>query len=80
MGAVEGKRIVVSGDVIGTLKVGDFGWSGSIDFNKPVYIESLRSFAKVDTDIMLPGHGMISFHQPRRRVEQVLNSALMQWR
>lgn len=76
----EGKRIVVSGDVIGTLKVGDFGWSGSIDFNKEVYIESLLRFAQIDTDIMLPGHGMIYFHQPRRRVEQVLNSALMQWR
>lgn len=76
----EGKRIVVSGDVIGTLKVGDFGWSGSIDFNKEIYIESLLRFAKVDTDLMLPGHGMIYFHKPRRRVEQVLNSALMQWR
>ena len=75
-----GKKLVVSGDVIGTLLVGDFGWDGSIDFDKKVYIESLRRFAKVDTDIMLPGHGMIYFHKPRWRVEQVLNSALMQWR
>ena len=76
----ENKRIVVSGDVIGTLNVGDFGWDGSIDFNKQIYIESLRKFAKVDSDIMLPGHGMIYFHEPRRRVESVLNEALMQWR
>jgi len=76
----EEKRIVVSGDVIGTLLVGDFGWDGSIDFNKQVYMESLKRFAKVDSDIMLPGHGLIYFHKPRRRVEQVLNSALIQWR
>jgi glyoxylase-like metal-dependent hydrolase (beta-lactamase superfamily II) len=76
----ENKRIVVTGDVIGTLLVGDFGWDGSIDFNKLVYIQSLRRFAKIDSDIMLPGHGLIYFHKPRRRVEQVLNEALIQWR
>ncbi|GAB3271743.1 MBL fold metallo-hydrolase [Larkinella harenae] len=76
----ESKRVVISGDVIGTLLSGDFGWSGSIDFDKKIYTESLRRFAKVDTDLMLPGHGMVYFHKPRRRVEQALNSALMQWR
>jgi len=76
----EGQRVVVSGDVIGTLLAGDFGWSGSIDFNKPAYINSLRRFARVDSDLMLPGHGMIYFHQPRRRVEDALNAALMAWR
>jgi len=76
----EGKKVVVSGDVIGTLLVGDFGWSGSIDFNKTTYITSLRRFAQIDSDIMLPGHGMIYFNKPRRRVEAVLNEALMQWR
>ena len=76
----EGQRIVISGDVIGTLLSGDFGWSGSFDFDKKIYTESLKKFAKVDTDIMLPGHGMSYFHKPRWRVEQVLNSALMQWR
>lgn len=76
----EGRRLVVSGDVIGTLLAGDFGWSGSIDFDKPVYLESLKRFAEVDSDIMLPGHGLIYFHQPRRRVENALNAALMQWR
>lgn len=76
----DGKKVVFSGDVIGTLLVGNFGWSGSIDFNKEAYIESLRRFAKIDTDIMIPGHGMIYFHKPRRRVEEVLNIALMEWR
>ena len=76
----EGKRLVVSGDVIGTLLAGDFGWSGSIDFDKSTYIESLKRFSRVDTDIMLPGHGMIYFHKPRRRVQQALNTALMEWR
>ncbi len=76
----EGKRLVVSGDVIGTLLCGHFGWDGSIDFNKPVYIESLRRFAREDTDMMLSGHGLVYCHKPRRRVEEVLNEALIQWR
>lgn len=76
----EQKRICVSGDVIGTLLAGDFGWNGSIDFDKKVYTESLRKFAKIETDIMLPGHGMIYFHKPQWRVEEALNSALMEWR
>jgi glyoxylase-like metal-dependent hydrolase (beta-lactamase superfamily II) len=76
----DGKDVVVSGDLIGTLLGGDFGWGGSIDFDKKIYMESLRKFAKVDSDIMLPGHGLIYFHKPRRRVEEALNAALMQWR
>lgn len=76
----EGQRVVVSGDVIGTLLAGDFGWSGSFDFDKTCYLKSLERFAQVDTDLMLPGHGMIYFHKPRRRVEQAFNAALMEWR
>jgi glyoxylase-like metal-dependent hydrolase (beta-lactamase superfamily II) len=76
----EQKRIVVSGDIIGTILGGDFGWDGSIDFNKEVYIDSLRRFAKVEMDMMLPGHGLIHFHNPQYRIEESLNSALMQWR
>ena len=76
----EGKRVVMSGDVIGTLNVGHFGWDGSIDFDKQIYLESLKRFARVDSDIMLPGHGTVYFHKPRRRVEQALNEALIQWR
>lgn len=76
----EGKKIVVSGDVIGTLLSGFFGWDGSIDFDKSKYTESLLRFSKIDTDIMLPGHGMIYFHKPRIRVEEALNAALQEWR
>ncbi len=76
----EGKRIVAAGDVIGTLLCGDFGWSGSIDFDKKVYTQSLLRFSRIDTDVMLAGHGLSYFHQPRRRVEQSLNSALIEWR
>ena len=76
----DGKSFVVSGDVIGTLLDGYFGWNGSYDFDKQKYLETLRRFSKIDTDIMLPGHGMIYFHQPRRRVEEAFNQALCQWR
>jgi len=76
----KGKQIVVSGDVIGTLLDGYFGWNGSIDFDKQKYLKSLKRFSKYNSDMMLPGHGMIYFHSPRRRVEQAFNQALCQWR
>jgi glyoxylase-like metal-dependent hydrolase (beta-lactamase superfamily II) len=76
----EGRVVAVSGDVIGTLLDGYFGWNGSIDFDKAAYLRSLQRFALFDSDIMLPGHGMIYFHAPRRRVEQAFNQALCQWR
>ncbi len=76
----EGKQIVVSGDIIGTQLSGDFGWDGSIDFDKTAYLESLRRFARTDPDIMLPGHGLICFHKPKWRIEESLNSALCLWR
>lgn len=76
----EGREILVSGDIIGTQLSGYFGWDGSIDFDKPAYIESLRRLAREDPQIMLPGHGLICFHKPRWRIEESLNSALIEWR
>lgn len=76
----EGKRVVVSGDVIGTKLSGDFGWSGSIDFCRTKYLDSLQRMADLEIDYMLPGHGMAYFSGAKRRVEEVLNTALMEWR
>lgn len=75
-----GKKIIVSGDIIGTLLVGYFGWSGSIDFDKKAYLSTLGRFSTIDSDIMLPGHGMVYFHKPRRRVEDAFTQALSEWR
>lgn len=75
-----GKEVLLSGDVIGTLLGGYFGWDGSIDFNKGLYLASLQRLAKIDTDLMLSGHGLVYFDKPRARVEEVLAEALSQWR
>lgn len=72
--------VVVSGDIIGTLLDGYFGWSGSWDFDRGVYLKSLAAFAKLDMDIMLPGHGLVYWGKPQVRVEDALNVALMEWR
>ena len=76
----ENKQIIVSGDVIGTLLSGYFGWNGSFDFDKKAYLNSLIRFAKYSPDIMLPGHGLIYYGNPQSRVETALNHALMEWR
>ena len=77
---VDDRKLIFSGDVIGTIGFGDFGWDGSVDFDKKIYLESLKKFAQMDFDVMLPGHGLVTFGQPRRRVEESLNAALIQWR
>ena len=76
----EKETVAVSGDIIGTLLAGYFGWDGSIDFDKKAYMDSLLRFSRFDSDLMLPGHGLIYFHQPRRRVEEALAQALSLWR
>ncbi len=76
----EGKEILVSGDVIGTLLSGFFGWNGSFDFDKKAYLSTLARLAQYRPDIMLPGHGLIYYGNPQSRVESALNHALMEWR
>ncbi|MEA4864127.1 MAG: MBL fold metallo-hydrolase [Sphaerochaeta sp.] len=75
-----GQRLLFSGDVIGTLGYGHFGWNGSIDFNKKLYLQSLLKLLKIDFDVMLPGHGLGTYRNPRERVEVSVNEALMAWR
>lgn len=75
-----GKKIVVSGDLIGTLLAGWFGWDGSVDFDKKNYLDSLRRFAQMDSDLMLPGHGSVYFQRPRVRAEEAYERALALWR
>jgi glyoxylase-like metal-dependent hydrolase (beta-lactamase superfamily II) len=72
-----GKHIIVSDDIIATLLDGHFCWSRSIDFDKKRYLQSLQKFTKIDSDLMLPGHGMVYFGKPRQRVEQAFNSMFM---
>lgn len=76
----DNSKIVVSGDIIGTLLDGYFGWSGSYDFDKKIYLDSLLRFAGQELDIMLPGHGLVYFGNPQSRIETALNHALMEWR
>lgn len=77
---LDGKQIVVSGDIIGTLMDGYFGWDGSFDFDRKAYLSSLQKFSKVDMDIMLSGHGLVYFGRPRTRVEDAYCVALCEWR
>jgi len=78
--SLDGKRIAVSGDIIGTLLDGYFGWDGSFDFDRKTYLESLIRFSRRNFDIMLPGHGMVYHHRPKTRIENALNEALIRWR
>lgn len=75
-----GLDVLFSGDVIGTLGYGHFGWDGSVDFDKKIYLESLKNMSNLSFDVMLGGHGVGSFRNPKHRVEVSLNEALIAWR
>ena len=78
--SIEGMKYAVSGDIIGTLLDGYFGWDGSFDFDKKSYLSSLVEFSRSDFDIMLPGHGLVYFNRPKARIEDALNEALIRFR
>ncbi|RJP30628.1 MAG: MBL fold metallo-hydrolase [Candidatus Omnitrophota bacterium] len=71
------RRIFVTGDLVA--ETGSLGWSGSIDFDPRAYIESLRRLARMNVDIILPGHRRPALSRGYIWVEQALNRAIVTW-
>lgn len=71
------RQVFVTGDLVA--ESGSLGWDGSIDFNPTAYIDSLKHLAKMDVDVLLPGHRRPALALGRIWVEQALNKALIAW-
>ncbi len=66
MTETDGLRVMFTGD---TLLVTELchkarpGWTGGIDYDEETYVSTLRSFAGMRTDMILPGHGEVCLHR-----------------
>jgi len=79
---VAGQRLWFCGDL---LKVGtecesvELGWPGGPDYDRPVYLETLRRLAHMECDTLLPGHGPPGIGLGSRLIQMVYTKAMVEW-
>lgn len=57
----DGKYILFAGDFLiikGNCEDAELGWDGGVDYDRNSYLESIRHAKDMETDILLPGHGL----------------------
>jgi metallo-beta-lactamase class B len=78
-----GQRVWFAGDVV---LVGEEcasarpGWNGGPDYDRKVYLETLRRLAHMPCDTLFPGHGPPAIGGGRRMVEMAFELAMTSWR
>lgn len=55
-------------------------WTGSPDFNRAQYVESLSRLVKLPCDHLFPGHGPAAISCGKRVLEMAYSAALTHWR
>lgn len=76
------KRLWFCGDLIevgpecATLQL---GWPGGPDYDRPVYLETLRRLARMECDTLLPGHGPPGIGLGRRLIQMAYTRAMVEW-
>jgi glyoxylase-like metal-dependent hydrolase (beta-lactamase superfamily II) len=55
-------------------------WTGSPDFDRARYIQSLARLVKLSCDHLFPGHGPAAIGCGKRMVEMAYAEALVKWR
>jgi glyoxylase-like metal-dependent hydrolase (beta-lactamase superfamily II) len=77
-----GQRLWFCGDL---LKVGaecesvELGWPGGPDYDRSVYLETLRRLAHMECDTLLPGHGPPGIRLGGRLVQMAYAKAMVEW-
>ncbi len=76
------QRLWFCGDL---LKVGtecgsvELGWPGGPDYDRPVYLETLRRLAHMECDTLLPGHGPPGIGLGWRLMQMAYTKAMVEW-
>jgi glyoxylase-like metal-dependent hydrolase (beta-lactamase superfamily II) len=76
------ERLWFCGDL---LKVGaecesvELGWPGGPDYDRPVYLETLRRLAHMECDTLLPGHGPPGIRLGERLIQMAYAKAMAEW-
>ena len=58
----------------------ELGWPGGVDFNRPIYIETLSRLWRMRCDVLLPGHGPPLIGNGIRLVQMAYKKAMVEWR
>jgi len=78
-----GERCWFVGDLLITLQSHtsvELPWTGSPDFNRAQYIETLAKLVKLPCDHLFPGHGPAAIACGKRVLEMAYSEALVKWR
>jgi glyoxylase-like metal-dependent hydrolase (beta-lactamase superfamily II) len=58
----------------------DLGWGGGPDFDRAVYLQTLRRLIHKPVDTVLPGHGPPAIGIGKRLIEEAYTRAMIEWR
>lgn len=70
---LDGRKVLFSGDVVipGMLCFqANTGWTGAIDYDRELLIESVGRLSGLDVDVLLPGHGEICLRQGNQLLKE----------
>ncbi len=80
---LQGQKLWFVGDI---LLVGlecrsvELGWNGGPDYDRPVYLETLRKLCHMECDCLFPGHGHPGIGNGKWLMEMAYTRAMMEWR
>lgn len=80
---LNGQRLWFVGDVILTgpeCQTVQLGWNGGPDYDRSLYLETLRRLSHMSCDCLLPGHGPPCIGNGKRLVEMAYTKAMTEWR
>jgi glyoxylase-like metal-dependent hydrolase (beta-lactamase superfamily II) len=58
----------------------ELGWAGGPDYDRKVYLDTLRKLAQMDCDTLLAGHGPPAIGMGRRLIQMAYTKAMLEWR
>lgn len=80
---LEDKVIWLTGDVLNVGKdchSAFLGWEGGMDYNRPLFYESVKRFSKFKGDIILPGHYQLCMQNATKIFNDSYRIPLEEWR
>ena len=80
---LNGQRLWFVGDVILTgpeCQSVELGWPGGPDYDRRLYLETLRRLCHMECDCLFPGHGPPGIGNGKRLVEMAYTRAMVEWR
>lgn len=81
----DGRIVLFTGDIQRVGMDGDFrsarlAWSGGTDYNREVFMESLKRIKDLDADVLLPSHGEKTLREGWKVLKGMYLRALLDWR